>query len=299
MIYIYTMVYSSKVSKVSKVSKLLLLPLTNGFLWQQRSYTKTIGQKSIDVYEARNAKTSMIFFTGLFNQMPNFIYSDLLKSLSQEGITCYSLQDSIDAKVYSFIESNTKTSTPVIAAHSSGSVPALELASIAPIEKIILFDPVGLPSIPPHQYTLKRATDIMFVNAELSYEWRGLSDIPFIPSTFAITEKDLDTPANISCISSKYHGHGDILNNFWADVSASTGIIRGHEERDERVNQNYRDWIIEQVVSFIEDDTNQDTNQQDTSQQDTNQQDTTSLTSLTSLTENENISNGNVTVHSV
>lgn len=274
------MVYSSK------ISKLLLLPLTNGFLWQQRSYTKTIGQKNIDVYEARNAKTSMIFFTGLFNQMPNFIYSDLLKSLSREGITCYSVQDSVDAKVYSFIESNTKTSTPVVAAHSSGSVPALELASIAPIEKIILFDPVGLPSIPPQQYNLKRATDVMFVNAELSYEWRGLSDIPFIPSTFSITEKDLNTPANISCVSSKDHGHGDILNNFWADVSASTGIIRGHEERDERVNQNYRDWIIEQVVSFIEDDTNQ---------QDTNQQDT----SLTSLTENENISNDNVAIHSV
>tara|TARA_Y100000389_G_scaffold18250_1_gene15888 strand:- start:108 stop:932 length:825 start_codon:yes stop_codon:yes gene_type:complete len=228
----------------------LFLSTTTSLFWQSSTsrYSKSVNGKNIEVYASSKPKRSLIFFTGGFNKMPNFIYSDFLTELSENGVTCYSVQDNIDYKVISFIE-NEANELPIIASHSSGSVPALELCSLVPIEDIVLFDPVGFGN-----FKLRSAKNVVFINAELSYSWDKFMDLPFIPSIFAITEKNLVTSANITRIEYDDYGHGDILNSFWADVSVMTQIIKGNEDRNDEVNKKYRELIVKNILDMITSD---------------------------------------------
>ena len=40
------------------------------------------------------------------------------------------------------------------------------------------------------------------------------------------------------------------MDNFWADVSANTQIIKGNPERSQIVNEEYHDWIVNQIYEF-------------------------------------------------
>tara|TARA_B000000565_G_scaffold92773_1_gene68414 strand:- start:6390 stop:7205 length:816 start_codon:yes stop_codon:yes gene_type:complete len=215
------------------------------FFSKTKQFRKEIGGVNIDVYEARDKKKSMLFFSGGFGKIPHFIYSDFLNRLSEKGISCYSIAGGdLTGEAFSWIEDHSNY-TPFIAAHSSGAVPALDTALIAPVSEIILLDPVGFKN-----YNLKRVERILFLKAELSYEWKTNLDIPFIPA-FGIDENNFkNSNINFTTSSSANFGHGDILDNFWADVSANTQIIKGNPERSQIVNEEYHDWIVNQIYEF-------------------------------------------------
>lgn len=212
---------------------------------QKKQFRKAVGDINIDVYEARDKKRSMLFFSGGFGKIPHFIYSDFLNRLSDNGISCYSIEGGdLTGEAFSWIEEHSNY-TPFITAHSSGAIPALDTALIAPISEIILLDPVGFKT-----YNLKRVEKILFLKAELSYEWRTNFDIPFIPA-FGIDENNFkNSNINFTTCSSSDHGHGDILDNFWADVSANTQIIKGNPERSQVVNEKYHEWLVEKICDF-------------------------------------------------
>ena len=212
---------------------------------QKKQFRKAVGDINIDVYEARDKKRSMLFFSGGFGKIPHFIYSDFLNRLSDNGISCYSIEGGgLTGEAFSWIEEHSNY-TPFITAHSSGAIPALDTALMVPISEIILLDPVGFKT-----YNLKRVEKILFLKAELSYEWRTNFDIPFIPA-FGIDENNFkNSNINFTTCSSSDHGHGDILDNFWADVSANTQIIKGNPERSQIVNEKYHEWLVEKICDF-------------------------------------------------
>lgn len=227
---------------------LLFISLCNSLTWPNfKQFNKKIGKFDIDVYEASNKENSMIFYTGANGVMPSFIYSDFLSRLSDKGVSCYSIKGgTINGEVFSWIEKHSNH-TPFVAAHSSGAIPALDLASISPITNIVLLDPVGFKS-----YELKRIKNVLFCRASLSYDWPSTFDIPFIPA-FGIDDSNFKNSNNIEFtkFTADNFGHGDILDTFWADISAKTTIIKGHPERSKQVNEKYHDLIVQHICDFL------------------------------------------------
>ena len=61
------------------------------FFSKTKQFRKEIGGVNIDVYEARDKKKSMLFFSGGFGKIPHFIYSDFLNRLNGKQIWIFHL----------------------------------------------------------------------------------------------------------------------------------------------------------------------------------------------------------------
>jgi len=217
--------------------------------------------KSIDI---KGNGPPLLFSTGLFGIMPNFLYSNIQNKLSKN----FTLILNTDYKplLYKDIEDITdKLQVDYISLFSHSSINDKILESNY-INKIVLCDPITIPNINFDGFSNKKITpsaDILSIKAEKLYN----SDIILPEYQNPIIVKNKLYSDTIY----KDVGHPDILDNMWADLAISSSLWRGasynkyvfkfkdwkfskknnnkKEIFDKR--ENYRKFIVNKTINFI------------------------------------------------
>ena len=206
----------------------------------------------------------LLFSTGLFGSMPNFIYSDIQNKLSKnftlllnKDYSPFVLQDIQE------IKNELNVDYLSLFSHSSINYKILE----SPIfNKMVLCDPITNPTIKFNGFAnkkIKNKANILIIKAEKLYN----SDrkLPSYQNPLFIKNKIR------SQLVYKNVGHPDILDNFWADVAINTQLWRGFKNKQKikkfknweysslknnkkeiyEYRNFYRNFIVNESINFI------------------------------------------------
>ena len=206
----------------------------------------------------------VIFSTGLFGVMPNFIYSDIQNKLSQN----YTLILNKDYKPFvlndiSDIKNELSVDYLSLFSHSSINSNILESKIF---NKIVSCDPIVLPKINSNGLSKRNVninSDILIIKAEKLYNSDKV--LPNFQNPIFNNDKIY------SEIIYKDVGHPDILNDYWADLAIYTNFWRGLENKKEikkykewkytkyiennkkiqKLRKEYKNYIVKEVNNFL------------------------------------------------
>lgn len=206
----------------------------------------------------------LLFSTGLFGSMPNFIYNNIQKKLSKNNsliltedykpLLFSDIKEIVDALEVDYIS---------LFAHSSIDPKIIESKYL---NKIILCDPITVPDINIDGLTNKKiypTGKVLIIKAEKLYN----SDLT-LPNYQNPIIKNNNIHAEITY---KNVGHPDILDNIWSDLAINTNLWRGiiPEKKIVKFNEwkfkkktnnkkkvlilrdKYKNFIINQTHSFL------------------------------------------------
>ena len=186
--------------------------------------------KSIDI---KGNGPPLLFSTGLFGIMPNFLYSNIQNKLSKN----FTLILNTDYKplLYKDIEDITdKLQVDYISLFSHSSINDKILESNY-INKIVLCDPITIPNINFDGFSNKKIRSnakILSIKAEKLYN-----------SDLTLPQYQNPIFLNNKLYSETIYqevGHPDILDNAWADLAIFSTLWKGASP-DKKINK-FKDW---------------------------------------------------------
>ncbi len=194
----------------------------------------------------------MLFSTGLFGTMPNFLYSNIQNKLSK-NISLILTEDYKPLQLKDINEIVNILEVDYISLFAHSSIDATLLTSDK-INKAILCDPITIPDINLKGFNnkkIKTDSELLIIQAEKLYNSdRQLPNFqtPKFPKNKIISE-----------IIYKNVGHPDILNNIWADFASNTKLWRSitpikniteFSKWKYKNNKNYKNTIISEREKY-------------------------------------------------
>lgn len=175
----------------------------------------------------------LLFSTGLFGGMPNFLYSNIQNKLSKN----FTLLLNKDYKPFildDIEEIKEEINVDCLSLFSHSSIDSTILES--PIfNKMILCDPIVIPNINFNGFSnkkIKNTANILVIKAEKLYN--SDRELPSYQNPIFSKNKQY------SEIIYSLVGHPDMLNNYWADLAVKTQLWRGVKNKPKR--KNFKDW---------------------------------------------------------
>lgn len=173
----------------------------------------------------------LLFSTGLFGGMPNFLYSNIQNQLSKN----FTLLLNKDYKPFILddieeIKEEINVDYLSLFAHSSIDSTILE-SSI--FNKMILCDPITIPNINFDGFSnkkIKSSANILTIKAEKLYN--SDRELPSYQNPIFLKNK------KYSELVYRHVGHPDLLDNYWADLAITTQLWRG--VKNKRKTKNLR-----------------------------------------------------------
>ena len=236
-----------------KYFALISLALINSVL----SFIPQFSGKSLQTFEPfydDDQSKTVIFHTAVFNQVPNYVYSELISKLNEENLKVVIPGNKLKFK-------NLEDDLTVVG-HSSGAISAINNCKNKKVKKLILIDPIDNRGLNKEEdedelIELNNLDQLLLLYTKKSYDWSVIPfSFPFVPEKYSLKPKDIylgnkNTDKKIIEIS-KY-GHGDVLNKGWADLLHNT-IAKGKDERDDIYK--YHKWIsyVVKKISFNEEE---------------------------------------------
>lgn len=183
----------------------------------------------------------LLFSTGLFGAMPNFLYSNLQNELSK-NFTLLLNKDYKKLLPEDIEEISEELEVEKLALFAHSSIDSRILESDF-LNKMILCDPIILPNIKTligDKMKIKTSAEIYIIKAEKLYR----------------SDRKLPEYQNPSFNSKKIYkeliykdvGHPDILNDYWADLAIKTQLWRGIEVEKKRIK--FENWKLDKTNNY-------------------------------------------------
>ena len=223
-----------------------------------KGFTRKLSGHFYKTYENTELKTSndnqCLFYTGGSSFIPGELYHSLLQKIADKNITVNVVNKEIRDQ-YILLNAITNKKPTTLVAHSSGAIDALIACNyLDNVKNVILLDPVDTRFAVDKANKDKKiepkykVDDILFINAQKSYEWRVFPfKIPFIPM-FALKKDDVKFD-NKQFITAKEFGHCDVLDYPWGKIMHET-LSEGVADRDELKIDHYHDWLADVIYHF-------------------------------------------------
>ena len=223
-----------------------------------KASTRKLSGHFYKTYENTELKTKndnqCLFYTGGSSFIPGELYNSLLQKIADKNITVNVVNKEIKDQ-YILLDAITDKKPTTLIAHSSGAIEALKACNyLDNIKNVILLDPVDTRFAFDKENKDKiiepryKVDDILFINAQKSYEWRVFPfKIPFIPM-FALKKDDVKFN-NKHSITAKQFGHCDVLDFPWGEIMHNT-LSEGLNNRDELKIEDYHEWLADVIYNF-------------------------------------------------
>lgn len=226
--------------------------------------TPTIKLDSGKTIQLKGNGPPLLFSTGLFGTMPNFLYNNIQNKLSKN----FTLLLNVDYKPFELsdidnIIDEIEVDYLSFFAHSSIDSKILESDNF---NKIIVCDPITVPNFNLDGFSnqkIKPSASILSIKAEKLYN----SDLtlPQYQDPIILNKKLINEIIYTDV------GHPDILDNIWADLAifsrlwkgaTSTKNIKKFKEwkyiKNKNINkevykkrEDYRNFIVKEIINFI------------------------------------------------
>ena len=234
------------------------LCITSSSLIVSKASTRKLSGHFYTTYENKDLNTAndnqCLFYTGGSSFIPGELYNSFLTKVADRNITVNVVNKEIRDQ-YILLDAITHKKPTTLLAHSSGAIDALKACNyLDNVKNVILLDPVDTrfafdkdnkDKIIEPKY---KVDNILFLNAQKSYEWRVFPfKIPFIPM-FALT-KDNVRFDNKQFVTAKQFGHCDILDYPWGKIMHET-LSQGLTDRDELKIDEYHNWLADIIYEF-------------------------------------------------
>lgn len=175
----------------------------------------------------------LLFSTGLFGGMPNFLYSNLQNDLANN----FTLILNKDYKPFieediEEISQELEVEQLALFGHSSTDIKILESDFL---NKIVLCDPIIIPNLNAligNTKKIETSGDILIIKAEKLY--RSDRQLPEVQNPIFNKKKIYKE------LIYKNVGHPDLLNDYWANLAIKTQLWRGITVEKER--KKFKDW---------------------------------------------------------
>ncbi len=175
----------------------------------------------------------LLFSTGLFSAMPNFLYSNIQNQLSKNfTLLCNKDYKPLILDDIQEIKEIINVDYLSLFAHSSIDSSILE-SSI--FNKIVLCDPITIPNINFDGFSNKRIksnANILVIKAEKLYN--SDRQLPSYQNPIFVNRNQY------SEVIYKYVGHPDLLDNYWANLAINTQLWRGVKNKQKI--KKFNDW---------------------------------------------------------
>ncbi|MAP67592.1 MAG: hypothetical protein CMF80_07840 [Candidatus Marinimicrobia bacterium] len=196
-----------------------------------------------------------LFYTGGSSFIPGELYNSFLTKVAEKNITVTLVNKEIRDQ-HIILKSLTNNMPVTVVGHSSGAIEALKACNyLDNVKNIVLLDPVDTRFAFDKENKDKiiepryKVDDILFLNAQKSYEWRVFPfRIPFIPA-FALTKENVKFD-NKKFITAREFGHCDVLDYPWGKIMHNT-FSEGLADRDEHKIDNYHEWLADIISGYV------------------------------------------------
>ena len=206
----------------------------------------------------------LIFSTGLFGGMPNFLYSNLQNQLSKNfTLVLNKNYKPFVEKDIEEISEELEVEKLALFVHSSTNEKILESQFL---NKMVLCDPIILPNLNTligNTKQIETSGDILIIKAEKLY--RSDRQLPEVQNPIFNKKKIYKE------LMYKDVGHPDLLNDYWADFAIKTKLWRGitiekqrkkfndwkfdknnnYKKKLQEKRKEYRKFIKEETINFI------------------------------------------------
>ena len=200
----------------------------------------------------------VLISTGLYDAMPLFLYRELVESI-RPNFTIVNVDDVISVQNsddVSDVVNALKTDKISVISHSSFNP---SLLSSDKIEKIVLLDPITVPSVSFNgiqRDNIKVKSPTLIIKAEKLY--RGDKTLPKI-------QQPKIGGANVTREIYLNVGHPDLLDDIWANFAKTIGIWEmadidtthykawryNYGKNVSVVRKRYRKYIADRIISFL------------------------------------------------
>tara|TARA_Y100000389_G_scaffold158242_1_gene159609 strand:- start:63 stop:791 length:729 start_codon:yes stop_codon:yes gene_type:complete len=200
----------------------------------------------------------VLISTGLYDAMPLFLYRELVESI-KHNFTIVNVEDVISVQ-------NSDDVSDVVNALKSDKISIISHSSFNPsllssdkIEKIVLLDPITIPSVSfsgVQRDNIKLDYPTLVIKAEKLY--RGEKTLP------KIQQPEIGG-ANVTHEIYLNVGHPDILDDIWANFAKTIGIWEMVDDKPVEyktwrynygknisvVRKRYRKYVSDRIISFL------------------------------------------------
>lgn len=245
------------IRKLITTVSFMLMQTTESYI-VSKAITRKLSGHFYKTYQNTELNTSndnqCLFYTGGSSFIPGELYNSLLHKIADKNITVNVVNKELKDQ-YILLNTITNKKPTTLIAHSSGAIEALKACNyLDNIKNVVLLDPVDTrfafdkankDKIIEPKY---KVDDVLFVNAQKSYEWRVFPfKIPFIPM-FALTKDNVKFD-NKHFITAKQFGHCDVLDFPWGKIMHDT-LSEGLNDRDELKIEEYHEWLADVIYNF-------------------------------------------------
>ena len=186
---------------------------------------------------------NLLFSTGLFGTMPDYLYGDLLKEL-QKNMTILTINGPIFSKDVVDLTNLLKVDDISYLAHSSFDYDILECGVI---KNAVLVDPICIPKI-----TMNPFLKVEMASVALDYPCSVIKSEKLYKSSLDLPSwQELDIDGDVTYEMYCDVGHPDILDDFWANLAKITNLWGtadwnfGTAENAFQIRKEYRSYIVQ------------------------------------------------------